>query len=225
METMVVLARSQKHGGYCLAGKLLDEEGYVGEWVRPVDQNASNGLLLGQICCEDDFPADVLDVVTTELGPAVPQLHQRENRLVSAAGMNRSGQIGWEALGALADETSGVLWFNGSSSGCGQNDRVPSVLLPRLQSSLRLVAAKDVCLRLTHGYEGRPKYRASFSLEGHRYNLALTDPVAQRWLSQDAPVRHVDAYLCISLAVPFQDGFAYKLVASVITQERAGETH
>jgi hypothetical protein len=68
------------------------------------------------------------------------------------------------------------------------------------------------------------KCRADFHVGTGRYNLALTDKVAASWLAQTPRLQLADAYVCVSLAVPFRDGFAYKVAAAVITRERAGCT-
>ncbi len=204
-----------------MAGKALDTSGHVGGWMRPVTATVEDGLPMHRTLCNDGRQAAILDIVTQDWGPAAPALHQRENRLMGQTRLQRCGRVAWNDLPALADEATSGLWIDGNSSRCGFNDRVPAHLLPRLPGSLLLVATDELVLSRILGYEGKPKYRAEFHIGTQSYNLALTDAVAIAWLTNTPRVVFSDAYVCISLAVPFLDGFAYKLATAVITKERA----
>ena len=181
MQRMVVLANSRKCGGYCLAGKSLDLAGHVGIWVRPVNGSAADGLPRQRTLCSDGRQAAVLDVVSLEWGQPAPSLHQRENRLMGAATLERCGRVNWDDLPLLADQASSGLWLDGYSSHCGLNDRVPARQLADLPGSLRLVAVSELALYGKPGHQGRMKHRADFRIGQRRYNLALTDPVANFW--------------------------------------------
>ena len=220
-ERMVVLANSKKLGGYCIAGKVLDNVGHVGSWMRPITATVEDGLPMHRILCNDGLQAAILDVVTQDWGPAAPALHQHENRLMGMTTLQRCGRVSWEDIPSLADHVTSTLWKNGESSRCGLNDRVSATLLPYLSGSLLLVYTYDLLIYRITAYEGKIKYRADFSIGTQHYNLALTDGVAISWLANNRCLALPDAFVCISLAVPFVDGFAYKLVAAVITKQRA----
>lgn len=220
-ERMVVLASSRKCGGYCLAGKTLAAAGHVGAWLRPVTGAGEDGLPRQRTLCTDGQPAAILDVVTLDCGRPAPNLHQRENQLMAAPALRRGGRVAWEDLPLLADQAASALWIDGHSSLCGVNDRVPARRLSELAGSLLLLAVSELVLARESGYAGRIKYRADFRIAQRGYNLALTDSVASSWLQGAHRLALADAYLCVSLALPFQDGFAYKLAAAVITSERA----
>lgn len=221
MQRMVVLANSRKCGGYCLAGKALDLDGRVGNWVRPVTPSVSDGLPWQRTRCSDGRQAAVLDVLSLEWGRPAPSLHQRENCLIGPAALERCGRVRWDDLPILADKASSGLWLDGYSSHCGLNDRVPAGQLSGLSGSLCLLAVSELALYGKPGHAGQTKYRADFRIGQRRYNLALTDAVATAWLAGMQRLEVADAYLCISLAVAFRDGFAYKLATAVITRERA----
>lgn len=223
-ERMVVLANSRKCGGYCLAGKKIDAAGSVGGWVRPVTEVVEHGLPRERTLCSDGQQAAVLDIVTLDWGLPMPCLHQRENRLMASPALLRGGRVGWDDLDLLADKPSSELWIDGQSSRCGFNDRVLASRLPELMGSLRLIAVSELVLSREQGFEGRTLYRADFRAGQRRYNLALTDTVAIFWLLTVQRLVLGEAYLSISLAVPFFDGFAYKLATAVITRERAEST-
>ena len=218
---MVVLANSKKLGGYCVAGKALDAAGRVGAWVRPVTAAPEDGLPLSSTVCSDGHQVSVLDVVAAKWGAAVPVMHQRENRLLGKVTLTRVARAGWDDLSALSDDASAGLWVDGCSSGCGLNDRVPQQQLPYVAGSLQLVAAPGLVLHRAVGYAGRVKHRASFWVGKRSYNLALTDTVATHWLKTIDRLELAEAYVCVSLAMPFHDGYAYKVAAAVITRERA----
>ena len=74
----------------------------------------------------------------------------------------------------------------------------------------------------------KPIVRASFNYRGQHYKLDVTDPEYERaCLEKGAGEYRIPSVVaCISLSEPHtnQNGetFAYKLVASIITKERAG---
>ena len=221
-QRMVVLANSKKRGGYCMAGKVLEDNGRVAGWVRPVSPVLESGLPLSRIMCSDGQPAHILDVVVQDWGPNTPILHQSENRAMGPSTLSRCGRVTWSDLANLADKQSSPLWIDGYSSSAGKNDRVPNDHLRQLSGSLKLFAIDHLALSRTIGFEGRTKYRAEFSVGGRSYNLALTDGVAATWLGQCRRLELPESYICVSLAVPFDDGFAYKVAATIITMQRAG---
>jgi hypothetical protein len=221
MGKIVVLANSKKHGGYCMAGKTLDSVGEIGGWLRPVYDCGAGSLPMSRTLCTDGLQASVLDVVEQDWGVAAPTMHQRENRLLGQSTLQRCGRADWDDLAILADDVSSGLWLDGHSTSCGMNDRVPFSILPYLTGSLQLVAANDLVIFKRLGYENQVKYRAKFSVNNRRYDIALTDTVATAWLMDTTRLSFETAYVCVSLAVPHTDGFAYKLAAAIITKERA----
>jgi Dual OB-containing domain len=74
-----------------------------------------------------------------------------------------------------------------------------------------------------YGGGSRRRVRATFTFENAIYNLIVTDPWIERkcLAGADGRLRIEVSRLSISLSEIF-DGFAYKLVAAVITPSRAG---
>jgi hypothetical protein len=71
---------------------------------------------------------------------------------------------------------------------------------------------------------GNPKraVRADFRYQGTRYNFKVTDPNAERTFLARANGEYEVAeelYFCISLAEAHTDGYCYKLVATVISEQ------
>lgn len=219
IEHMVVLANSRKAGGCCIAGRALDANARPGRWLRPVGRDAADGLPPQRTRCADGNTARVLDLIEIDLAAAVPRAHQQENRLLGDTPWARCGRVDWNGLAALADAKSAGLWVDGFSSRCGNNDQVPDTLLGHITESLRLIRTDHLHLCNTTNAFGRRQLRGTFSHAGRDYTLAVTDPVAWAALAGIDQLTLPDVYLCISLALPF-NGYAYKLVASVITEHR-----
>jgi hypothetical protein len=222
--TLVCLANSWKFDGSCVAGRdwVTKEHG----WIRPVGPRETASVLTAERTFANGEEVAVLDVVEIEFLQPTPHLHQTENHLFNnAARWERVGEISWDDVGACTEEVGGPLWINGSHSSQGLNDKVAAAALAALTRSLYLVEPAN--LRIVVRASG--KRRASFQLEGSHYNLAVTDP----WLGQAFPSNNPGIFavegarLCVSLphamTSGFGAGFAYKLVATVITPARAGE--
>lgn len=158
-----------------------------------------------------------------------PVLHQTENHLTNPAiPWRRLGSVTWNQVQASLDAIPGPLWTNGHSTTYGRNDKVPQVLLPAIADSLKLVSADafTVHVAIEPGFQGAPprrRVRGSFTLNGYPYTLAITDqPLANVYLQQMNGNYNIGpATLCISLSEP-EYGYAYKLVAAVLTPYRCG---
>ena len=77
--TIVILAKSFKHGNYCIAGREI----HTGAWIRPVsDRMDLEGAVLNEnIICEDGHEAEILDIVTINFISKSPTEAQNENLL------------------------------------------------------------------------------------------------------------------------------------------------
>jgi len=217
---MVVLADSRKFHGHCVAGRLWQAEKACGSWLRPVAEQLNAGLNASSLICSDGLGAGVLDVVGLDLGLPAPYRHQSENRTLKAGRWERMGRIGWNELENLSDSNTDSLWLDGHSSMGGQNDRVPESFLDNLASSLMLIRVEKLALSSGLNPYGRRALRGRFARAGRRYDFAVTDPFFWEQLPVDSSVVLDEAYVCLSLGLPFE-GNAYKLIAAVITPSRA----
>ncbi len=226
IRTIVCLAYSRKESGRCVAGRVLGAAG-LGAWIRPVSARPTRELTEEECRYDDGRACDVLDVVELPLGAPQPEVHQQENHLAASAGRWRSGgRVGWRSLEEAAEDPLGPLWVNGHSSTFGENDRVPAERLNDLARSLYLLRPEH--LRLTVGPEStdyaplRRRVRAEFTLRGYPYRIVVTDPrIEDLYLACEDGSTPVDrTLLCVSLGEEYH-GFAYKLVAAVITPDLA----
>lgn len=222
VKTILCLANSDMWEGRCVAGKEVLSGGRLGNWIRPVNTLKHKGI--------PDEKADsfsVLDLVQIPLLKCEPDLHQSENYLIDKSlPWELVGRASWRDITGAIDLVPGALWESGYHS---QNDRIPGVEVRREKRSLLLVQPKDLVLYLLDRtqYNKEPQVRAKFTFNGEKYGLSVTAPEIRKQCPEIKKGEcHVSvALLCVSLAgVCPHDGYAYKLVASVITEELAQRT-
>jgi len=228
-KTIVCLANSRKeYPNRCVAGKEL-RRGRFGAWIRPVSDHAKGDLTRRHRRYEDGTDPRLLDVVTISFREARPQGCQEENHLIdSDTRWVLEGRTDWDELAHAVDHVDGPLWVNGHSGSNGTNDRIPENVAKDLRSSLLLVEPEqlDISVAMEGGYD-KPAYkkvRARFRLNGHDYLLAVTDPpIEDKYRKrEEGNYRIKTARLCISIGEAYK-GFCYKLVAAMITPDRAGD--
>ena len=223
-KTIVCLAKSIKHGGYCIAGKEVES----GKWIRPVSDREDEEIRLEDCTCENNKQPRLLDIISVPLLEPRPSSYQRENHLINPEHRwSKLGKIAWDDLMELIDDTGGPLWLNGYSSYYGDNDRVPEASTSDLTGSLTLIKPIDlnICIETEGAEFGNPrrKTRAEFRYDGHLYKIAVTDPIIKDKLWSQ-PGQHPmgnDSLICVSLG-EIHEGYAYKLAAAIITRDALG---
>ena len=233
----IVMAKSYKQGGRCIAGKLAvfgqNNTVQVGSWVRPVPNDGTGrGALTRQMYCyEDGSEVKVLDIVEVSKLCSIEVPGQPENFVVDES-------KSWKKIGSLrADTVPDIvdpienIWL--------ENDVSTNIVTSKfdqhngVSQSLCLIRPTSLLITLCReysGYEARYKKKiyASFDYLGVRYeNFSVTCPSARRILSNQypnegesaiiMPLRKGDDYvLCLSLSPRFGDlQYHYKLVATV----------
>jgi hypothetical protein len=215
--------------GRCLAGREVNGA-KIGAWIRPVSAREHEEISEHDRRYEDGHTAGLLDIVSIPMLNPKPATYQSENHLIADQFYwKQSGTVTWAQIEKAIDPVTGPLWINGSSSSNGPNDRIPEADAAKLTSSLMLVRPTD--LKIIVAPKGDPNapekrsVRARFALNGHTYNIGLTDALMERKYLQGKngtfPV--AGALLCISLGEPFK-GYVYKLAAALITPDRVGKT-
>jgi hypothetical protein len=224
IEQIVCLANSRKHSGRCIAGKEVLPHGY-GLWIRPISARPSAEVSEEERRFFNGEDPRVLDIIDVPLIAAVPMLHQTENHIIASdCYWTKKGRLPWAEVKHLTD-TPTALWSNGDSTYYGVNDRVTVEQASTMTHSLLLIEPENPNVSVqTDGAEfGNPRrrVRANFSYQGTEYRLIVTDPVAERAFLAKPDGRYplITAYLCVSLGEAHTDGYCYKLVAAVMSQQ------
>lgn len=224
--SLLVLASSRKHSGFCIAGKRFGVDGTIGVWVRPVSQVEDGSLKAGEIAFPSGEVLKALDIVSVPLERPVPVGHQHENHLVA-------GDFYWQRIGhaTLADLRAAAdmpedLWGTGCASRSGRNNRIRNADAVDLEDSLRLLHLPQVRLL--------PSVKAGhvdveFAYRGEEYKWRVTDLQVENWWKarrDRGPVDLGECWITASLGEPFSDGHCYKLAAAIVTRARLeSETH
>jgi hypothetical protein len=224
IEQIVCLANSRKNSGRCIAGKEVLPHGY-GSWIRPISARPSGEVSEEERRFENGEDPRVLDIIDVPLIAAVPMLYQTENHIIASdCYWTKKGWLPWDEVKHLID-TPASIWSNGDSTYYGVNDRVKVEQAATMPHSLILIEPENPNISVqTEGAEfGNPRrrVRANFTHQGVQYRLIVTDPVAERAFLAKPDGRYplITAYLCLSLGETHTDGYCYKLVAAVISQQ------
>lgn len=224
---LVCLANSRKLSGRCIAGKEFID-GQAGPWLRPVSARPSEEVSEEERQYSDGSDPRVLDVMRVPLLEPCPKLYQAENWLLDPDSYwELVGRVSWDEIKVMADAPP-ILWINDSSTIRGRNDRVTLADAGQFDCSLCLLNLPMLTIRVfVPGADfGNPKRRvqAAFEYKSIEYRLWVTDPVIEReYLAKSDGVYAVgECCVTVSLGEPDKDGFCYKLVAALITPNRAG---
>lgn len=218
---IICLANSRKTSGRCVAGKEI-KSGAVQGWVRPVSVRSTGEVSEEERRYKDGTDPKLLDVIDIRMSVAKPHGFQTENHVIDPEqDWTFVRKASAAELAAAVDTVKGPLWDNQSCSYNGEFDRVEEAAAIKHGNSLKLIKVND--LRINVGVEGaefnnaKRKVRGSFSLNGAKYLLSVTDPLIERQYLRggDGQFSVGPATLCISLGEPYQ-GYAYKLIAGVI---------
>lgn len=226
---IICLANSRKLSGHCIAGKLLQKDGF-GNWIRPVSNRPHGELSAAEIRYDPPVQAvhaqtepALLDIIEMKLLGRDNHAYQPENCLISddTPWRFRTKATFIQARNAI-DKIASDLWgVSFGSSYSGLLDRVPVCTAPSFNNSLRLIEVTDLRIRVraegSSFSDNRKKIRGYFHYSETEYGLMVTDPAIETQYSNrpEGTYEVGHAMLCLSLGEPFS-GFAYKLIAGVI---------
>ena len=217
-KTIICLASSRKHGGYCIVGKEI-KYARVGNWVRPIKHNGP--LQYEDIVYENESPPSILDIIKIPILHPEPKDYQKENVVINTnERWVKNGRYDNLNLKKICDPVE-TIWINGYSTGHGNNDKIPyEIAKTNVQSSAILIMVTDMAIRVKSEYN-KMTVRANFNYNGIKYDLAITDKEIEDIYKNKGPGDYAQkdrkSYLCISLALPYErDNHAYKLVAGMI---------
>jgi hypothetical protein len=223
-KTIVCLANSRKLAGRCVAGKEWDGH-TLGLWCRPVSARDRGELTAERWYRKTWRDPQLLDLIELGLLGPRPSGCQTENHLVDTTVRWRfAGRVTSQQLAPGLDYPAGPLWMNGESTAGGHNDKVPAAVAERERHSLVLVQPERMIVSVaTEGADRglpRRRVRGRFSLAGHDYVLAITDPIVEKHIMSrpDGFSSELqNPILCISLSEKFDaQNACYKLIAGVM---------
>lgn len=227
--TIICLANSRKPpSGRCIAGKELGGE-RAGQWLRPVSSRQSREVSEEERRYETGEKAQLLDIISVPLNCHSPLGHQTENHILAEDYYwTKVGAATLAQVDAQIDSYDANFWVQAENTYHGLNDKVSEQVAAGISSSLKLIATTNLQIRvlMEEGFEGRPsrkRVRAEFDYHNQTYRLSVTDPeIEDHYLKQAEGVYPIgNATLCISLVEPW-NGYAFRVVASVITPDRFG---
>ncbi len=160
------------------------------------------------------------DIIKVQFVKHYPQDHQSENWLIdSRVCWTRAGRISRDDFAGLADSPV-ALWENSGR----KNDRVNLDVIGNFSSSIYLIKVRDIVIRVLHGWNDKLQVRGEFTYRDVFYDLAVTDPEIKSAYTKIGESCIGECYITVSLAaVPFNEGFYYKLIAAIIMPEHAGK--
>jgi hypothetical protein len=226
-KNFLCLANSWKPpSGRCLAGKEVVAGGYGG-WVRPVSARVSREVSEEERLYSSGKRAGLLDIVTVQFLRPEPIGHQIENNVLNdKVYFGFGGRGAWSDVQACIDEYDPAFWRVGMSTQLGVQDKILAAYTAALGSSLKLIAVPSLTVHVAdehNNFEGtsKRKVRGEFQYGGQTYKLSLTDPEAnEQFLGQGLGMYSIDnPVLCISI-VEVWNGYAFRVIASVMTPER-----
>ncbi|GAB4196173.1 MAG: hypothetical protein Kow00105_10340 [Phycisphaeraceae bacterium] len=205
MAKLVCLANSRKNANRCIAG-LTDD----GVWIRPVSTLSDGGITRSMRQVDGQEP-ELLDVLSIPLAKTGPDFgHQPENRSVAKGLWTRMGKLKSSQVIKLCEKRNVLLHTD--------SDRVSvqmiTALAPADRYSLQLIQVPDAEFYRTTSIRGKRQYRAHFTYSGDRYDIVVTDPVAEAKLGKDEKLSST-CILTVSMGGPY-DGNYFKFIAAVI---------
>ena len=159
---IVILTKSAKHGGNCVAGIDIN----TGKWVRPV--KATGPILNSDMSCSNEYICNPLDVVKITFIAPRPNGCQTENEEIDTS-------CTWDYLGTCTLED--VLRIHPAENDLDIFGNYRCTLYEdeknSLSFSLMLVAVTNLEFFTA---EETGKTKANFRYNGHRYsNISVTD--------------------------------------------------
>ena len=230
LKQILVLAKSKKMGGCCIAGLELvvdlDGQRFISSnWIRPVtiaENGEHKGCLPHSICSS----FKVFDVIEIDLISAAPVFGQPENFLLNNLNISKVDSLDkFDCLKHFAKHNL-TPWQDTRTV---RDDQISPEALAAETShcSLMFIQPENLVFTLTLDFNLKKKLYASFTYQDKAYQrIPVTEPAFERLFkneyprvtgsSHDLTLRNGDAYwLTLSLTPEFM-GHHYMLVAGVI---------
>lgn len=203
--TVVVLTKSSKFSGYCVAGINY----YSGKWVRLVigDLSLHGAVRTENLIYKCGKECEVLDVIKAPIIGSANDILQPEN-----IKMDTSERIQLIGKATMRDvlkihpiEIREYIFGN-------KYPYIKDEKIGQLGYSLTLVRVNDLLIKQVSNPEGRPKTKADFTYQFERYeNISVTD---YRFYSIADGTLFKEAYLVVSIGTPYNNKY-YKFISAI----------
>ncbi|MBF0233023.1 MAG: hypothetical protein HQK65_08290 [Desulfamplus sp.] len=200
--TVVVFVNSIKHGQYCVAGKILNNN----KWIRPVatfDGKELNCAQAKYVNPYGKFIVKPLQKIQMDFSRYVPLPHQPENYLISGNDWVQNYSISINEIESYLDYPDS-LW---GVDNYIENYDIYSGIRP-ISQSLYLVNVINLCAYINN----QNRRRVSFIYNNINYDLPATDPTFDDLINGK---RGHNNLICASLGEEFQ-GRHYKIIAGIL---------
>lgn len=170
---IIVLAKSSKHGEYCIAGV----DTITGQWVRPVSSNVTNegAVPLRDIIYKDGTEVQILDKVKINIVEHKPTNSQPENYIYNpTVTWKKEGVSSLEEVISLRgyDEANNIFYNTKKEVSQYELSGQPSLLLVNVKNSYIFIKTFE---------EGVPRIQFNFSYNNLEYKyFKVGDEVVKR---------------------------------------------
>jgi len=230
---ILVLAKSRKNGGFCVAGlevgRANENNRYLKRrWLRPVFNTGSH--MSGALPFEHCRNFSVLDVIRVNLACPSPLPGQSENWQCLPSTIQRLYAFPEPGILHKIADGHGEIWHDTTTP---RDDQISAntVRTNKIQDSLMLIKPQDLVFELelqnsVHGV--RKRIYCSFAHNGKRYQrISVTDPVISRILRGRfpetvgktlslRPERGDDYWLTLSLSLCIGRASYHYIVAAAV---------
>lgn len=210
---IVILAKSNKFSGYCVAGFDIDSNKYIRLVPKNEPNNPQNSLLEADLRYSNNEPISVLDIVKCTVVKQAADKHQTENWVLDVnAPKEKLGTISITELGKYLSYEELVFYST-------EEDVKNTVIDGNVFHSIEMILVRDVDIYNRYG-----KIKADFTYKENKYTcMSVTDPVYTVPSKDNTPIKHLDnAVLVITLPHDtYINGLYFKIVASIFSVENA----
>lgn len=217
---VIVLAKSKKYGGYCVAGI----DAYTGNWIRLVstDRNSHGAVPKHYMRDQRGNAIGVLDKIKVRLKQYVPDGHQIENYIYDESfHFIKQGTVELNSIVAMIQQKLESYIFYNDKRLISEED-AKQISYDRWHSLEWIQVKKLRIYTKYNSYRDNISYRGEIDYKGHHYSdLSITDEAfVERCKIEQTEILY-NPFLVMSLGVAFEkDNCHYKLIATVLENKK-----
>lgn len=206
---IIILAKSNKFSGYCVAGFDIDSKKYIRLVPKNELDNPQTSLLEADLRYSNNEPISVLDIVKCTVVKQAADKHQTENWVLDVnAPKEKLGTVSITELGKYLSYEELVFY---STEKYVKNTTIDG----NVSHSIEMILVSDLEIYNRYG-----KIKADFTYKGNKYTgMSVTDPVYMVPSQANSSIKHLDnAILVITLPHDtYINELYFKIVASIFS--------